>query len=176
VKEDVIEPVAAPFDVEVDQMEQQPLPEPVIESAPEAPEPSVEPQAESGGGVVSTPVGPKYPRQAKLRGIEGFVKVGYVVNSNGRVEGIEVLDAVPAEVFNSAVVKALKRWRYEPFTMDGEAHAQTVRQVFEFKVERKELEENAKPSSRCRRNTGTRLCRDSMDPGITGVSVVYNTL
>jgi hypothetical protein len=47
--------------------------------------------------------------------------------------------------------------------------------VFEFKVERGELDEAAKPA-RCRRSTGTRLCRDSMDPGITGVSVVYNTL
>ena len=134
------------------------------------------PQAEIGGGTVSAPVGPKYPRQAKLRGIEGFVKVGYVVNSDGRVESVEILDAVPAQVFEGAVVKALKKWRYEPFTVDGVPHAQNVRQVFEFNVERGEIEETGKPAPRCRRNTGTRLCRDSMDPGITGVSVVYNTL
>jgi bla regulator protein BlaR1 len=147
-------------------------------SMPKVPAPTEVPEASQpimGGGSVTKPVGPKYPRQAKLRGIEGFVKVGYTVNREGRVENVEVLDAVPAQIFNSTVVKALAKWRYEPFTVDGAPSAQTVTQVFEFNVERGELDEAEKPA-RCRRNTGTRLCRDSMDPGITGVSVVYNTL
>jgi TonB family protein len=165
------EPAAPPVEpVPVEQSAPDSLPQaPLSIEAPEAPRQTI------GGGSVKKPVGPKYPRQAKLRGIEGFVKVGYVVNSDGRVENVEILDAVPAQVFNSSVVKALGKWRYEPFTVDGIPSARAVTQVFEFKVERGELDEAAKPA-RCRRSTGTRLCRDSMDPGITGVSVVYNTL
>ena len=174
--EDEVIPLEVPVEMNTDQAELRPLPEPVVETAPDESALPEAPQAEIGGGTVSAPVGPKYPRQAKLRGIEGFVKVGYVVNSDGRVESVEILDAVPAQVFEGAVVKALKKWRYEPFTVDGVPHAQNVKQVFEFNVERGEIEEAGKPAPRCRRNTGTRLCRDSMDPGITGVSVVYNTL
>jgi protein TonB len=171
------EPTVAPVPEKVIAPEAAAIPtEPVIAPVAKEPVSAEVPRAPTlGGGTVRTPVGPKYPRQAKLRGIEGFVKVGYVVNREGRVENVEILDAVPAQIFDNTVVKALRKWRYEPFTVDGVPSDQTVTQVFEFNVERGGLEETEKPA-RCRRSTGTRLCRDSMDPGIVGVSVVYNTL
>lgn len=137
-------------------------------------EAAAEPGTTLSGGQLTESVSPRYPRQARLRGIEGFVKVSYSVDEKGRVEDVKVLDAVPAKVFDATVRKALAKWRYEPFLNDGAPVSQTVKQVFEFNVERGELALAEKPA-RCRRSTGTRLCRGSMDPGIIGVKVAFNT-
>lgn len=163
-------PVVADQEPELTSATMDVAPQDAIVVEPEA----AEPDSALSGGYLTESVSPRYPRQARLRGIEGFVKVSYSVDQEGRVDDVEVLDAVPAKVFDATVRKALAKWRYEPFLEDGAPVSQTVKQVFEFNVERGELALAEKPA-RCRRNTGTRLCRGSMDPGIIGVSVAFNT-
>lgn len=77
-----------------------------------------------GGGTNDYPiaqylVNAQYPRTALQRGIEGYVDVRFDVNEQGQTENIQVLSAVPEGVFNSAAIKAVAKWRYQPKLVDG---------------------------------------------------------
>jgi TonB family protein len=69
-------------------------------------------------------VNPVYPESARKRGIEGWVELAFTVTPNGTVEDIEVRNASPAEVFDQAAIRALRGWRFQPVTRNGEKIAQ----------------------------------------------------
>lgn len=75
---------------------------------------------------------PKYPRSAANRGIEGWVELIFVVNGNGKVENVRVLDASPRGVFEDAAVNAISKWIYAPFILDGKPVAREGTQLFRF--------------------------------------------
>jgi protein TonB len=55
---------------------------------------------------------PAYPRSAERREIEGHVVVRYNVTPDGTVDGVEVVEAAPAGIFERSVMRALESWRY----------------------------------------------------------------
>ncbi|MDF7666985.1 TonB family protein [Orbaceae bacterium ESL0727] len=57
---------------------------------------------------------PEYPRRALDMRLEGYVVVRYDINSEGRVENIRFVESIPENVFNRAVVTAMRTWRYKP--------------------------------------------------------------
>lgn len=57
---------------------------------------------------------PEYPRLTRLQGIEGFVEVEFVVTTGGTVQDISITKSVPEGVFDKAVLRALRIWRFEP--------------------------------------------------------------
>jgi protein TonB len=58
-------------------------------------------------------VTPEYPRQARLRGVEGLVLLEAVLDLEGRIEGeIKVLQSIP--LLDDAAIQALRRWRFRP--------------------------------------------------------------
>lgn len=59
-----------------------------------------------------------YPAAAKRRGITGVVKVEYVVNENGRVEQINIVDS-PDRSLSEATIDALERARFQPAEKSG---------------------------------------------------------
>lgn len=62
---------------------------------------------------------PIYPPVAKRRGIEGWVKVRFIVNPQGIIEDITIIEAQPADMFEQSVRKCLAGWRFQPGTVDG---------------------------------------------------------
>ena len=56
---------------------------------------------------------PKYPSRAERRKLEGWVHLAFRVNGQGRTSDIEVIEAQPAEIFDSSAIKAVARFRYE---------------------------------------------------------------
>lgn len=64
---------------------------------------------------------PQYPPGALMRGIRGHVTVSFVVDGNGLVEQVDVLEADPEGVFEEAAVQAVQRWRFRPYRRDGQA-------------------------------------------------------
>jgi protein TonB len=69
-----------------------------------------------------TPLGriaPVYPITAKRRGIQGWVKVKFVVNERGAVERIAIVDAKPPGVFDHSVKRCVSKWRFNPGTVEG---------------------------------------------------------
>ena len=69
----------------------------------------------------------EYPHDAARKGIEGSVDVSFTVTSQGKVTDVLVLDAEPSEIFNRSAVAAVRRWKYDPKTINGvpvESHLQ----------------------------------------------------
>jgi TonB family protein len=76
------------------------------------------------GGSVAEPrkvhnVPPAYPDDARAAGIEGTVILDALIDAEGYVADVEVLQSVP--MLDRAAVEAVKQWRYLPTLLNGEA-------------------------------------------------------
>lgn len=54
----------------------------------------------------------EYPEQAQLRGVEGHATIEFDVAADGGVENAAIVESEPAQVFDSAALDAVRRWRY----------------------------------------------------------------
>ncbi len=72
-------------------------------------------------------VPPEFPREASQKGIStGSVKAKLTIEADGKVSGVEILEAEPKRVFDRAVKEALMEWKFEP----GEKATHEVKLVF----------------------------------------------
>lgn len=71
----------------------------------------------------------KYPKEAYKKGIEGWVWLEFDVDESGAVKDVDIIDAFPDKTFNRAIYNAVRRWRYEPFTVDGKAQSYSSRSL-----------------------------------------------
>jgi protein TonB len=69
--------------------------------------------------VVKEP--PVYPYKARELGVEGSVQVKILVQQDGSVRDVQILDARPKGVFDQAVYGALAQWRFNPGKIAGKA-------------------------------------------------------
>ncbi len=76
-----------------------------------------------------------YPFQAKRRGIEGWVKVKFLVNSQGRVEQVSILASDPETIFDQSVLNVLPKWRFSPGTIEGTSVNTWVVTTIRFELE-----------------------------------------
>ena len=88
----------------------------------------------STGLVPAFRVPPQYPLRAANRGIEGWVRVEFMINQQGRVVNPVVVDAYPSSIFNRAAIRAISRWKFEPKVVAGMVVEQRAVQVMEFKL------------------------------------------
>ena len=56
---------------------------------------------------------PPYPDRARRLGKEGYVKVRYDIDEDGRVTNIEFVEVSPKGLFERDVKRAMNRWAYE---------------------------------------------------------------
>lgn len=82
--------------------------------------------------VVQIP--PQYPLHAKRRHLEGYVDVEFTVDREGRVADPKILAADPPNVFERAVLQALRHWRFEPRLVDGLAVVVRAKQRIDFNL------------------------------------------
>jgi TonB family protein len=97
---------------------------------------------------------PEFPDRARLDSIEGWVTVSYVIGRDGRVYDVAIVAAQPRNVFEGAVRKAVRSWRFEPVTVDGRAVEQKKTQTIRFS-----LSDGAPAEAACAPSTGSRICR-----------------
>lgn len=64
---------------------------------------------------------PEYPPQLEARGITGWVTLEFTVTKIGTVKDPRVVAANPQRVFDRAAVNGVRRWRYNPRIVNGEA-------------------------------------------------------
>ena len=65
-------------------------------------------------------VDPKYPSSAARKGREGWVRLSYVIDEEGRVKDPVVEDFFGSPAFKRSALSAVKKWQYEPAIKDGE--------------------------------------------------------
>lgn len=104
---------------------------PVAEAAP-----SEGPSGLDSEVVPLNDVRPRYPDRALERGIEGHVKLAFVITPDGRVENIRVLESNPSRVFDREARLAAARWRFAPRTENGLAVAREAVKTLHFRLDR----------------------------------------
>ncbi|MFO8085611.1 MAG: TonB family protein [Desulfobacterales bacterium] len=78
---------------------------------------------------------PIYPMMAKRQGIEGWVKVKFLVAETGRVEQISIMDAQPEDIFDNAVKQCVNAWRFKPGTVEGVPVKVWAETIIRFELE-----------------------------------------
>ena len=76
---------------------------------------------------------PQYPPRAASREIEGWVVVEFTISAAGTVKDPVIIEAYPSSIFNRAMLRAIRKWKYRPKIVDGVAVERTgvrVRQNF----------------------------------------------
>jgi protein TonB len=86
-------------------------------------------------GGVKTAIAPMYPQKPLLSKTEGWVKLLIQVNEFGQVSDARVIDAKPARVFNTAALKAVKKWTFYPQIENGKGVPFQVSQTIEFSLD-----------------------------------------
>jgi len=69
-------------------------------------------------GSLVKKVTPEYPPMAKSQRIQGIVRLGCTIGTDGKVHDIDVL-AAPSPLLVEAAVDAVKHWEYKPTTLGG---------------------------------------------------------
>ena len=78
---------------------------------------------------------PMYPRDAAMRGIEGWVKVEFTITETGTVKDPRVVDAQPPRIFNREALRAILKWKFKPRIVDGVAVERPASQTIDFKLD-----------------------------------------
>lgn len=79
---------------------------------------------------------PAYPNSAAMRGIEGFVVVGFSVSAAGEVFDAHILESNPKGTFDKSALKAIKKFKYRARTVDGKPVSTAgQRYMFSYKLE-----------------------------------------
>jgi len=81
-------------------------------------------------------VPPIYPLRALRSGIQGVVTVEFTIAIDGSVKDAVVVKAKPPKIFDSAVLKAISKWKYNPDIVDGRPTEKRARQDVKFKLKR----------------------------------------
>lgn len=66
-------------------------------------------------------VAPAYPKGAIEKDLSGEVRVRIAVDTDGRVQGAEIVSSTPAGVFDKSVMAAVSRWRFKAPRVEGRA-------------------------------------------------------
>lgn len=78
---------------------------------------------------------PRYPYRARRMGIEGYVRVQFLVDQEGNTRELTVVDAEPEGVFEQAVRKTVPRWRFKPGKKAGRPVDTWVEMTIRFGME-----------------------------------------
>jgi len=90
---------------------------------------------------VDTPPQPRsrgnfqYPKAAKQRGIQGHVVLSLLIDTDGSVDKVQVLESVPTGVFDDAAVVGIRGWRFSPAIYQGAPVKTWVKQKIRFGLE-----------------------------------------
>lgn len=64
-------------------------------------------------------VAPQYPREAAMKGIQGYVRLLVDIQQDGSVTNARVVDSNPRRIFDRAAVRAASSYKYRPPIKDG---------------------------------------------------------
>jgi protein TonB len=62
---------------------------------------------------------PPYPRKARRMGYEGIVMLKVLIDENGRVDDLMLLESSGHTILDRAALSAVREWQFEPGTEGG---------------------------------------------------------
>jgi protein TonB len=74
----------------------------------------------------------EYPKKAKKMGVKGYVLLNLLIDANGHVEKVKVLESEPAGVFDDVAVEGIKSWVFTPGEYKGKAVKVWAKQKIRF--------------------------------------------
>jgi len=74
----------------------------------------------------------KYPVAAKKKGIKGYVVLSILIDENGSVDQVQVLESSPSGVFDEAALQGINSWRFEPARYEGKKVKVWAKQKIRF--------------------------------------------
>ena len=77
---------------------------------------------------------PLYPPRALRARLDGTVLVEFIITPEGLVHSAGIVRADPPEVFNNAVLTAVKKWKFKPKIVGGRAVPRRARQEVRFSL------------------------------------------
>ncbi len=92
-------------------------------------------RTEEGDIIPVVVIRPMYPRDAAMKGLEGWVKVGFTITAIGTVKNPKVIDSKPPRVFNREAIRAILKWKFKPRVVDGVAVDRTAATVIDFTLD-----------------------------------------
>ncbi len=78
-------------------------------------------------------IDPEYPNRARKDRVQGTVVLEGTVDAQGKVSKVEVVRSIPE--LDEAAIDAVKKWQYEPATVDGVAKPMTTTMTVNFLIE-----------------------------------------
>jgi len=82
--------------------------------------PSGAPPAVTSEARLTHRVDAEYPDSALRKGVEGYVEVSFTITAQGTVTNVAVVSADPVDVFDRAAIEAVRHYRYDPRTVNGQ--------------------------------------------------------
>jgi len=83
--------------------------------------------------IADTRVVPAYPAAALAAGFEGSVAVAAVINTDGSVGAVEVVESSSSKLgFEESAIDAMKQWHFSPARVDGQPVDSVYAFVFYF--------------------------------------------
>ncbi len=76
----------------------------------------------------------EYPARARARELEGYVVLSLLIDVEGRVEMVKVLEADPEGVFDQAAINTVRRWIFEPARYKGQPVSSWANQTIRFEL------------------------------------------
>ena len=93
-------------------------------------------RTEEGDIIPIVVIRPMYPRDAAMKGQEGWVKVEFTITSIGTVKNPRVIDSKPPRVFNREAIRAILKWKFKPRVVDGVAVERMATQIIDFSLDK----------------------------------------
>jgi len=74
----------------------------------------------------------KYPPTAKKNGIKGYVVLSVLVEMDGSVNQVQVLESSPSGVFDAVALQGIRAWQFEPAKYKGDTVRVWAKQKIRF--------------------------------------------
>lgn len=74
----------------------------------------------------------KYPPAAKKNGVKGYVVLSVLVETDGSVNQVQVLESNPSGIFDAAALQGIRAWHFEPAKYRGDTVRVWAKQKIRF--------------------------------------------
>jgi len=73
-----------------------------------------------------------YPAKARKKGVTGYVVLNLLIDQDGRIINIKLLESTPAGVFDQVAIDGVQSWEFEPAVYQGQKVRVWAKQKIRF--------------------------------------------